>query len=790
MRRLTLVGVGIEEVAFRCRRHIWQASPVSPTRAKHRPPHQPALQRLGRSTAAHPWRYVATWAVLVILSFAASLGVLTGESVFDRLTSGTTEAPGEAQDAYDLLASENEEALTVLVAVKGADVLAPETAASVGQTVQDLSAIPDVSEVSSPMTTPGWPQEQAAYGLVADADPESGGFMVVVSMPGELSTADQRDVVDQVKEIAPPGLEDVSQDVTVGGITQLIDDINDLVKADLTKGEGFALPASLLVMVVVFGGVLAAGMPIVGAIASIGGGLGILLGFSYLMDLDATVVNIVTVMGLALCIDYGLLMVSRFREEVVAVAPGVAHRDLTPAQVEAAVVGAVSTAGRTVLFSALIVGISLSGLTLFEAPIMRAIGAAGVSVVVVAFVVALTLIPALCALAARRLGKRRGAELSGDEGWFSSLARVVQRRPAITVLVSVAMLLTLAAPVLGMRLTSSGVQLLPVGAEQRTFFETLDADYPALAGADVTVVADGNIAEVQAWVDGAIEPLPGVDSIDPVQAEGDLAVVRIATEGSATDDAARDVVDALRGDRPDFEIWVTGQAASLADFVDAMIDRAPYAAAWIAGATFILLFLLTASVVIPTKALILNVVSLGASLGLTTWVFQGPHFEGLLDFTSAGGVESIIPLLVLAFGFGLSMDYEVFLLARIIELHEAGLSDNEAVRLGLQRSGRIITSAALIMVIVFSGFAFGDMLAIKQTGFALATAVFIDATLVRMVLVPSTMTLLGKWNWWAPGFLKPVHDRFGVTEHAGANAPKDPAESAQLAAVGIGRRTP
>lgn len=751
-------------------RHIWQASPVTDIVARHRRPRDPLLSALGRSTARHPWRYVATWAVLILLSFAASLGVLTGQSVFDRLTSGTTEAPGEAQDAYDLLADVNEESATVLVSVTGADVLSPDTADVVTQTVSDLGTIAEVSDVQSPMTTPGWPQTPEAYAFVAQQDPESGGFIIAVNMSADLSQADQGAVVDEVKGIAPSALADVSEEVTVGGITQLIDDINEQVATDLAKGEGIALPASMLVMVVVFGGFLAAGMPIIGAIASIGGGLGILLGFSYLVELDATVVNIVTVMGLALCIDYGLLMVSRFREEVVSVAPGVAHKELTDGQIEAAVMGAVSTAGRTVLFSALIVGISLSGLILFEAPIMQAIGAAGVAVVIVAFVVALTLIPALCAVGARRLGRRRGAEVSGDDGVFSALAVRVQRRPVTTVLISVAVLLALAAPVLGLRLTSSGVELLPQGAEQRVFFETLDTDYPALAGADVTVVAKGPVETVQAWADEEVASLPGIDQVEPVQAEGDLSVVRIATEGGPSEDAARGVVETLRGERPDFEILVTGQAAGLADFVDSMIERAPYAIAWIAGATFILLFLLTGSVVIPAKALILNVVSLGASLGLTTWVFQGGNLEGLLGFTSTGAVESIIPLLVLAFGFGLSMDYEVFLLARIIELHEAGHSDNEAVRLGLQRSGRIITSAALIMVIVFSGFIFGEMLVIKQTGFALATAIFIDATLVRMVLVPATMTLLGRWNWWAPDFLKPVHDRFGVTEHASSNA--------------------
>ncbi|MGB3595035.1 MAG: MMPL family transporter, partial [Ornithinimicrobium sp.] len=356
--------------------------------AKHRRASSPALLRLGRSTARHPWRYVATWTVLIMLSFAASLGVLTGQSVFDRLTSGTTEAPGEAQDAYDLLSSSDEESATVLVAVSGADVLAPQTAAAVDTAVEDLAAIDEVSDVQSPMTSPGWPQSPEAFAFVAEQDPASGGFMVVVTMPAELSQSAQEEVVAEVERIAPQALDPISEAVQVGGVTQLIDDINAQVASDLAKGEGLALPASLIVLVVVFGGFLAAGMPIVGAVASIGGGLAILLGFSYVMDLDATVVNIVTVMGLALCIDYGLLMVSRFREEVVAVAPGVPHRDLSDEQIASAVSGAVSTAGRTVLFSALIVGISLSGLTLFEAPIMRAIGAAGVAVVLVALVVA------------------------------------------------------------------------------------------------------------------------------------------------------------------------------------------------------------------------------------------------------------------------------------------------------------------------------------------------------------------------------------------------------------------
>ena len=372
---------------------------------------------------------------------------------------------------------------------------------------------------------------------------------------------------------------------------------------------------------------------------------------------------------------------------------------------EEAVGRTVATAGRTVLFSALIVGISLSGLMLFEAPVMRAIGAAGVSVVVVAVVVALTLVPALCAVGAKRLGRRRGAEAAPEEGVFSRLAAAGQRRPALTTLASVAVLVFLALPALDLRLNTSGVELLPVDADQRVFLEALDEDFPALASPTVTVVAQATPAQLAAWVP-EIERLDGVARVDPPRDLGgvpadvggdgldpdgpDLVAIGVRTEGGPMDDAARAVAGSLRDADPGFPTWATGQAASLQDFTDAVAERAPWAALWIAGATFLLLFLLTGSVVIPVKALVLNVVSLGASLGILVWVFQYGNLESVLRFDSAGGIESVIPLLVLAFGFGLSMDYEVFLLARIIELHEQGHDDDTAVRSG--SSARVASS--------------------------------------------------------------------------------------------------
>lgn len=728
---------------------------------------QPLLERLGRHSARHAAAYVLTWLVLVVAGFVTSLGLLGGESLFDRLETGDIVAPGQATQVRDLITANDDSALPVMLRVDGVDFTDPELTLAVRHAVSRLEKIEGVGDVSSPMTHPGWPKAPEAWALVADNDPESGSFLIVVDAGSQLDSDVQKAVVRELRGSSSYFIAPYAEDLQVGGTGLLVDDIVQQIKDDLAVGEGIAIPLSLLLMVVVFGGFVAAGMPIVGAIASISGALAMLLGFSHVMDLDATVVNIVTVMGLALCIDYGLLLVSRFREELGRVAPGVPSADLTRTQVEAAVGGAVATAGRTVLFSAVIVGIALSGLMLFEAPVMRAIGAAGVSVVAVALLVALTLVPALCALGSRRLGERRGAEAAPDEGVFSRLARATQRRPALVTVASVAVLLVLAMPALDLRLNASGVEMLPAKAEQRTFFEGLERDFPLLAAPSVTVVAETSLREAEEWAD-ELSADPLVTRVNPPRELGDdsgLVVVDLFTDGGAMDDDARALAAQLRSADPGFQTWTGGQAASLADFTDSVKERAPWAAAWIAGATFLLLFLLTGSVVIPVKALLLNVVSLGASIGVLVWVFQYGNLEGLLHFDSTGGIESVIPLLVLAFGFGLSMDYEVFLLARIIELHEQGHDDDTAVRLGLQRSGRIITSAALIMVIVFAGFAVGQMLVIKQTGVALAVAVFIDATLVRMVIVPATMTMLGRWNWWAPRWMKRVHARFGVSEH-------------------------
>ncbi|EWT02964.1 membrane protein [Intrasporangium oryzae NRRL B-24470] len=733
-------------------------SPVLPEPTAS-PAHRTALARLGGLIARRPGLWVIGWVVVAITCFAIAVGGVTGESLFERLHSGAPTVESESSRARDVIEQSEPTLETLTLQVSGADLQDPAVVKAGADATVTVGKIPGVKGVKSPLLNPSGLTDPSVAPLLAGGSPTAGGFVTVVNFEPGLDKAAQ-DTAEAQAEKALLGVADAMKAKgSLGSTSKVIHAITSTVERDLLRGEGIALPLTFIVMLFVFGGFIAAGMPIVGAVIAIGGALLSLFAFSHVVELDATVVNIVTLLGLGLSIDYGLLTVSRFREEL-------AHRQHpvpTKEEVAAAAERTVATAGRTVLFSGLTVAIALSGLLIFQASIMRAIGVAGVSVVLVAMVVAITLIPALAVLGAKRLA-RKAVEPVSDTGMFSRLAVAVQRRPIAVILGILVVLVTLALPTLSMRLTSSGTELLPKDAQQRVFFEDLARDYPTLSAPEVTVVAgSGDTAAVTAWA-GQFKDDTGVESVTVRPLGTSHQVVDIRVAGPPTSDAAQDLVTRVRETKAPFETLTTGQAAAQIDFLQSMSDRAPYAVALVVLGTFVLLFLMTGSVVIPIKALLLNVVSLGAALGVVVWIFQEGHLEGLLNFSSVGAVESMVPFLVLAFGFGLSMDYEVFLLSRITEFHRAGLDNDRAVSLGLQRSGRIITSAALLIVIVFAGFIAGDILIIKQMGLALVAAVVIDATLVRMLLVPATMTLLGRWNWWAPGPMRRFHDRFGITE--------------------------
>lgn len=709
-----------------------------------------------------------TWIALVVAFFTLALGGVTGQGLFDQLHSGDATTPGEAQDARDLIteAGGGDLASDTLM-VSGSPATDPFVRKGVGEAVKRIHEMDGVKSVVNPLVLNGGVKNAEGAPLVLEQGGPRYGFLTVVEYDGSLSDAEldevRRDVDVQFTQIVTSSQATDSQR---GSLKKLLDEVVDQVEGDMKFGEGMALPVSFIVMVLVFGGFLAAGIPIAGAIAAIGGALASLWGFSHVIDLDATVVNIVSVLGLGLCIDYGLLVVSRFREEMRGLLDGAPLGENPRELIIEATGRTVDRAGRTVVFSAVTVAIALAGLLFFPSVFMRAAGAAGVSVVVLCLIVATTLIPALCAMSARRLLAGE-TERTSDTGVFSSLAGFVQKAPWVVVALVFAALVAMALPATRMEVTSSGVELLPTDSEQRQFFEELAQDYPELAAPDVRVVTTDDSAHVRSWAKEAAD-LPDVTSADVTtvgKIDGQtVRSVDLRTADGPLGEGTRDLVSQLREDRPPFDAKIGGQAADLGDFTQSIADNAPLAIGTVVLASFILLFLMTGSVIVPIKALLMNIVSLGASLGVLVWVFQDGHLEFLLGYDSVGAVEVSIPVLVLAFGFGLSMDYEVFLLSRIVELHERGYSTNDAVRLGLQRSGKIITSAALLMIIVFTGFILAKVLAVKETGVALVLAILIDATLVRMLLVPATMSVLGEWNWWAPRWMKRLHARFGITE--------------------------
>ena len=741
--------------------------------------------RLGRVVGRHPRVTVVVWLVLAVAGYAvAVLGVHGGQSVFDRVTSGAPNVPGSQSTAADtLLAQVDESGESLTLVLSGVDPSSAAVQAAMPAVRAQLASVPGVVSVVDPLALPGGTTNPAAAPLVAR---DGTGFLVVVGLDETLDSADEQAALDHVHAVldgVPGRLGSVAPQAAgiVGGSSLILGDIRGQVQRDLETGEAVALPIALVAMVFVFGGFLAAGMPMAGALASIGVGLAVALGLTYVMDVDASSLNVLTALGIGLSIDYGLLVVSRFREELHGLvdADGGAgtRRRRGDGTVATAVERTLATAGRTVTFSAVTVAISIAGLLVFSPPILRAIGAASVAVVLVAVATALTLVPALLTMTGRRLSRpspvlrvpglravmARTSDVQSPEGFFSRLTARVQRHPWWVIGGCVVLLGLTALPVRHLDLRNSGAELLPVGSSQRAFLDAIGDEYPAAQSAAVTVLAEASLDDATAWAP-RLAALPDVTGVDAPRAAGSYVIIGVrpdsADAGGAT---ARSAVKEIRALDPGFPVWVTGQAAHSIDFTHALASRAWWVVGIVALATLVLLFLMTGSVVIPVKALLTNALSLAASMGVLVWGFQDGHLAGPLGFVGVGGIESYVVALVLAFAFGLAMDYELFLLSRIKELHDGGHSTEDAVRLGMQRSGRVITSAAAIIIVVFAGFVAGRLLIIKEVGFALAVAVLVDATLVRCLLVPATMTVLGKWNWWAPAPLRRLYEKVAIT---------------------------
>ncbi|HST64829.1 MAG TPA: MMPL family transporter, partial [Mycobacteriales bacterium] len=560
--------------------------------------------------------------------------------------------------------------------------------------------------------------------------------------------------------LAAPGL-----DTGVGGATAVGRDINEQVSADIARAETLSMPILLVLLVLVFGSVVAAGLPlVVGAIAILGA-FTMLRVLSLVTEVSVFSVNVVTILGMGLAIDYGLFVVSRYREEL--------GRGLDP---RAALVATMATAGRTVAVSGLTVAVSLSGLLIFPQVFLRSMGAGGIAAVLVAVVAALTVLPALLAVLGTRVDalpvRRRRARLVTDTGAWARLARSVMRRPVLYAVGVVALLLVLGTPFLHVAFGGIDARALPAGTPSRQVTETVNRDFPPNATdpveAVVTLPAGAGAAALDDWV-GTVRAVPGVTAATVVERGDRTARVDLGFAGDPMGAESRALVDRVRvlPAPPGGTVLVGGTSAQLTDLLASLGRLLPLVGLIVAGATVLLLFLAFGSVVLPVKALLMNALSLTASFGAIVWIFQDGHLSGLLAFTSTGTLEATQPILVLAIVFGLSMDYEVFLMSRIRERWLATGDNTEAVAAGLQRTGGIITTAALLLVVVIGAFSLSGITFIKLIGVAMAIAVVVDATVVRALLVPASMRLLGRWNWWAPAPLRRLQERFGLHEPAG-----------------------
>ncbi len=552
--------------------------------------------------------------------------------------------------------------------------------------------------------------------------------------------------------------------------------LTNQVRHDLIRGETIGLPIALFLLIVIFGGVLAAGLPLSSAISAITISTGLVWVVTLFTNVDSFVLNILSIIGLALSIDYGLLVVSRFREEAEKL---FTNTDFSQLQanteneklITQAIINTTASAGRTISFSALTIAFSIAGLLVMQAPMLKMVAMGGVTVAIFAIATAMTLIPAFIKLLGVRLLRpsklskvnlfakifKRFGDMATETGIFSKLANWVYYRPWRVLITATILLILAALPLHGVNTRSNAMDYIPPESSSAQALHIIERNYPALQIPAITIYAKTNVENAQSLAKWA-STLTNVEQQNEIEKTTDGVLINLRVK--STDQLGNEVVNIvkqLRAHKTNFAFYVGGAAASQYDFMQALKHDIPFAVLVIVFAILILIFFMTGSVIAPIKALIVNSLSLVAGIGLTTAVFR----YGLFGMPKTGTMDTVVIICALAFGFGLAMDYEVFLLARIKEYWDLGADNKTVIEQGLQRSGRIITAAAAIIIAVFIGFTFSGLIAIRQIGVALAIIIFMDATLVRMFLVPALMTILEKWNWWAPKPLKKLYDKLG-----------------------------
>jgi uncharacterized membrane protein YdfJ with MMPL/SSD domain len=704
--------------------------------------------------------------LVITLLFVAFAGAW-GTGVFGKLSSGDNFTPPSSQsqreaNAADQVFGRNDADVVVLYRSATMTVTDPAYRQAVTTALNSLPRA-DVAKAATYWST-GSPS-------LVSTDRHS--TYAVLQLTGADDAA-RHQTYDAIKnDLTPASLAADGVTARVGGNVAMEVAINNEVTADIAKAEGFSMPVLLILLLVIFGSLAAASLPV--AI----GGVAILGSFTVLrlLTMATTVsiysVNITTILGLGLGIDYGLFMVTRFREEL--------HRQPT---VEQAVARTVATAGRTVAVSGVTVAVALTSLMLFPEDFLRSMGYGGVATVAVDVLAALVVLPALLAVLGHRVNalriRRSVQRPPRDEssGAWYRLARSVMRRPLVYVTVITIALLALAAPFLRVSWGGTDARTLPAASTVRQVSQTLDSQFPVNSTDPIEALITGPGASAGGSAPLAsylhrIDAIPGVTGTQVTGSKGDTIRVDVGYTPAPVSSAARHIVTQIRALAPPAgaTVLVGGTTAGLVDELASLGSVLPWMALLVCVSTFVLLFLAFGSVVLPLKAIVMNVLSLGATFGVVVWIFQWGHLSGLLRFTPTGSIDPTMPILMAAIIFGLSMDYEVFLLSRIRERYDQTGDNTVAVAAGLQRTGGVITSLALLLIIVVGAFSASGITFIKLMGVGMIVALLVDASVVRVLLVPATMRLLGRANWWAPRPLRRLYARYGFKEDSPAPIP-------------------
>ena len=707
------------------------------------------MSAVGNLVNRRPWRVIA-----VATAFLA-LAVVVGLPLSGELRPGGFQDPGaefvEVDERLEQATGASSEPSVIALVEPGVPIQSAEGQAAVAEVAATLG-------------------EEEAVGAVVTAF--NGGGPGFVSEDGTKSyvVASFGPVSDAAAEEAALDIEAAFEDeptVTLGGVQVTFEQAGSTIESDLQMAEVLAFPLIFLLSLWVFRGVVAALLPLMVGLFTILGAFLAIGTINQLTTVSLFALNLIIGLGLGLSIDYSLLIINRYREELAANGPG-----------RTALLRTYQTAGRSVLFSAITVGAGLAGLMIFPQNFLWSMGMGGVVVAVIAAVAALLLLPAVLAVLGNRVNSlsprswrrdnARADELLTSGFWYR-LSRAVMRRPGLIAGVTAALLIVVALPALRVNPATPDADILPASASARQVSDTLAAEFPDETSDAIIVAVDapagpGSQAELNAYA-AELGQLDGAAAVAPPRYLGDeLWRIDVLPAGERLDAQTKDLVVAIRASDAPFPVLVGGQTAQFVDQRDSLAAHLPIAVLVIAGVTIVALFMMTGSVLLPIKAVVMNLLTLGATLGLLVLIFQDGRFETLLGYQSSGAIDLTQPILLGAIVFGLSTDYAVFLLSRIKEARDAGADDDEAVAIGLQRTGRIVTAAALLFAVAIGAFATSEITLIKELGVGTALAVLIDATIIRALLVPSLMALAGRWNWWAPGPLRRFHDRFGISE--------------------------